>query len=72
LYKFLRDSLSRNLTQIQAALLKMITELQARGAEGIILGCTELDLLVEPADVTLPLFDTTQIHAQAAVDLALS
>ncbi|WP_127848996.1 aspartate/glutamate racemase family protein [Lacticaseibacillus hulanensis] len=62
----------RKLPGSKAALLKMITELQARGAEGIILGCTELDLLVEPADVTLPLFDTTQIHAQAAVDLALS
>jgi aspartate racemase len=43
-----------------------------RGAEGIILGCTEITLLVTAADAPVPLFDTTALHAQAAVDLALS
>jgi len=41
------------------------------GAEGIILGCTEIGLLVKPSDSSVPLFDTTQIHAEAAVEYAL-
>ena len=41
------------------------------GAEGIILGCTEISLLVSQEDSSVPLFDTTQVHAQAAVDYAL-
>ncbi|QOS97660.1 aspartate/glutamate racemase family protein [Brevibacterium sp. JNUCC-42] len=41
------------------------------GAEGIILGCTEITLLVDPNDATVPLFDTTRIHAEKAVDFAL-
>jgi aspartate racemase len=46
--------------------------LVARGAEGIILGCTEIGLLVKQRDSQVPLFDTTLIHAEAAVDFALS
>ena len=42
------------------------------GAQAIILGCTELPMLVKAQDSAVPLFDTTQIHALAAVDLALS
>ena len=42
-----------------------------RGAEGVILGCTEIGLLVRPQDSQAPLFDTTRIHAEAAVDYAL-
>jgi aspartate racemase len=45
--------------------------LQARGAEGVILGCTEIPLLVKPGDAPIPLFDTTALHAQAAVEAAL-
>jgi aspartate racemase len=41
------------------------------GAEGIIFGCTEIGLLVTAADSAVPVFDTTAIHAAAAVDLAL-
>jgi aspartate racemase len=52
--------------------LCIISNLQAQGAEGIILGCTEIGLLVQQADCALPLFDTTLIHARAAVDFALS
>ena len=51
---------------------RIIAELAARGAEGIILGCTEIGLLVKPEDSPVPLFDTTQIHAEAAVEFALS
>jgi len=43
----------------------------ARGAEGVILGCTELPLILEQAHVDVPLFDTTRLHALAAVDFAL-
>lgn len=50
---------------------EIMTGLIERGAEGIILGCTEIGLLVKQADSAVPLFDTTQIHAEAAVDLAL-
>ncbi|HEY9762914.1 MAG TPA: aspartate/glutamate racemase family protein [Trichocoleus sp.] len=42
-----------------------------QGAQGIILGCTEIMLLVKPEDSPVPLFDTTAIHAQAAVELAM-
>jgi aspartate racemase len=41
------------------------------GAEGVILGCTEIPLLVHQGDVKIPVFDTTRIHAEAAVDYAL-
>jgi aspartate racemase len=45
--------------------------LHAHGAEGVILGCTEIPLLIRPEDCPLPLFDTTAIHAAAAVEWAL-
>ncbi|WP_323016611.1 aspartate/glutamate racemase family protein [Castellaniella sp.] len=46
-------------------------KLADQGAQGIILGCTEISLLVGPQDARVPLFDTTAIHAQAAADKAL-
>jgi aspartate racemase len=51
--------------------LEVINDLHDRGAQGVILGCTEIGLLVNQKDVTLPVFDTTAIHAEAAVALAL-
>jgi aspartate racemase len=56
----------------RAAYRKVIARLVARGAEGIVLGCTELPLLVKAEDSQVPLFDTTELHALAAVDMALS
>ena len=53
------------------ALLECIAALNARGAEGVVLGCTELPLLVTQKDSPVPLFDTTALHALAAVDFAL-
>ena len=53
------------------ACLKVIEGLRERGAEGIILGCTELPLLIRPGDIQVQLFDTTRLHAEAAVELAL-
>lgn len=51
---------------------EVIAGLVARGAEGIIMGCTEIPLLLKPEDSAVPMFDTTQLHAMAAVDLALA
>jgi len=51
---------------------RIIQSLAGMGAEGIILGCTEIGLLVTASDAALPLFDTTRIHAQAAVEFALA
>jgi amino-acid racemase len=50
---------------------RVIARLIERGAQAIILGCTEIMLLVRPEDSAVPLFDTTAIHAQTAVDIAL-
>ncbi len=52
--------------------LKIIDDLVEKGAEGIILGCTEIALLVGQGDVHIPVFDTTYIHATAAVEMALA
>jgi len=51
--------------------LAIIQQLEQRGAQGVILGCTEIGLLVQQSDCRLPLFDTTRIHAEAAVAYAL-
>ena len=50
---------------------RIIADLADRGAEGILFGCTEIDLLVGPQDATVPVFDTTRLHAHRAVELAL-
>jgi aspartate racemase len=50
---------------------RIIADLADRGAQGILLGCTEIDLLVGPQDSPVPVFDTTRLHAHRAVDLAL-
>ena len=49
----------------------IIKNLENNGAEGVILGCTEIPLLISDNDVAIPVFDTTKIHAEAAVDWAL-
>jgi aspartate racemase len=50
---------------------RIIEGLQARGAQAVILGCTEISLLIHPGDSVLPVFDTTRIHAERAVEFAL-
>jgi aspartate racemase len=55
----------------RAAYLTIIDRLAERGAEGIVLGCTEIPLLLRQEDVSLPLYDTTAIHAEAALQYAL-
>ena len=56
----------------QAQYLAAIDRLIDCGAQGIILGCTEIGLLVHAGDCRVPVFDTTRLHALAAVDLALA
>jgi aspartate racemase len=51
--------------------LKIIDELKKRGSEGIVLGCTEIPLLIKQDDTRLALFNTLEIHAKAAVDFAI-
>lgn len=53
-------------------LIALVRELAAQGAQGVILGCTELTMILQPGDLGLPLFDTTELHAMAAVDFSLS
>lgn len=52
--------------------LQAIAALEARGAEAVILGCTEVGMLIDDANSPLPVYDTTQLHAKALVDLALA
>ncbi|MFC5647181.1 aspartate/glutamate racemase family protein [Kitasatospora cinereorecta] len=56
----------------RAAYRAVIADLVASGAEGIVLGCTEIELLVRPEDIPVPLFATTRLHAEAAVRTALT
>ena len=51
---------------------RIMAELASRGAQGVILGCTEIELLVGAGDATVPVFPTTRIHVTAAVDAALT
>ena len=63
--------LGRCLEGSRRSFLRIIDELSGRGAQGVILGCTEIGLLVRQADTGVPLFDTTAIHARRAVEAAL-
>jgi aspartate racemase len=51
---------------------RIMRALAEQGAEGILLGCTEIDMLVGPEDSPVPVFDTTRLHAQRAVELAVA
>lgn len=56
----------------RAAYLDVIGRLAADGAQGVVLGCTEIELLIGASDVGLPVFPTTRLHAAAAVEFALA
>ena len=59
--------------QSKARFLEIIDrEVRERGADGVILGCTEIGLLISQADLALPVFDTTALHVEAALDFALT
>ena len=56
--------------EIKQRVLSMIDELIQRGAQGVILGCTELPILIKQDDCSVPIFDTVLLHAKAAVEFA--
>jgi aspartate racemase len=62
----------RLLEESRRRVRRMIDGLKSRGAEGVILGCTEISLLIKPEDSSLPVFDTTLIHAERAVAFSLA
>lgn len=68
------EELGKNIftDQTKQKYLEIIANLHARGAEGVIFGCTEIPMLLKPEDCPIPSFDTTLIHARAAVDFALA
>jgi len=68
------NEFSRNifLPATKARYLKIISKLNERGAEGIVLGCTEIPILLKQSDCDIPLFDTAKIHSNAGVDHVLS
>jgi aspartate racemase len=55
----------------KALFLRVIDKLAAEGAQGVILGCTEIPILIKQEDCSIPVFDTTALHAKAAVAFAL-
>lgn len=73
IHRIIYDELCRGevLQPSRAAYVRIIKVLQERGAQGVILGCTEITMLVRSADTDLPLFDTTAIHAAAIADRAM-
>lgn len=72
-HRVIFDELCRNviLEEARGTYRAVMAGLAARGAQGVILGCTEIPLLVGPQDAPVPTFDTTALHAQAAVNWLL-
>jgi len=68
LYEIMKEILSKS---SKARFLDIINQLQSQGAEGIVLGCTEIPLLIKETDVSIPVINTTNIHSLAAVDFVL-
>lgn len=58
--------------QSRSTFIRIMDDLQQKGADGIILGCTEIPLLISQDDVAVPVFNTTQIHCEAAIAFALA
>ena len=72
IHRFIYDELAQGefKKSSKESCLKIISSLVLKGAEGIILGCTEIPLLINQNDVSLPIFDTARIHAAAAFKFA--
>lgn len=76
--RFVHDTIYEELVrdvfrpQTKAAYLDLVRRLAQRGAEGVVLGCTEIPLLIEERDIDVPLFDTTELHCRAAIEAALA
>lgn len=73
IHRVIYDELCQGVVNAQsrAAYVEIIEKLRDNGADAVILGCTEIALLVKETDTNVPLYDTTAIHAEAAVKLAL-
>jgi aspartate racemase len=73
LHRIIQHELSMGLfkPESKAYVLQEIEALRKRGAQGIVLGCTEFPLHVRPEDVAIPSFDTTALHARMALDFVL-
>lgn len=74
IHKVIYDELCRGVIREDSRIeyRRVMAELVERGAQAILLGCTEIDLLVGPEDAAVPLFDTTRIHVLEAVKAALA
>lgn len=74
LHRCILDELTQGkfTTETKSGFLEIIDQLKISGAEGVIMGCTEIPMLISQADTSLPLFDTALIHSQAAVNFALN
>jgi aspartate racemase len=72
--KTLKEELGRGIVkdETKSAYLSIIDELIKNGAEGIVLACTEIPMIISQKDVSIPIFDTTKIHSIAAVEFALT
>lgn len=73
LQRIIQDELDMGIFKPESKkyVLDQIEQLRQRGAQGIVLGCTEFPLIIRPGDVPLPVFDTTLLHSQMAVDFIL-
>lgn len=71
---FLMDEVLKGIitTEAKQGFLDVIERLKDRGAQGIVLGCTEIPLLINQEDIDIPAFSTTHLHCEAAVQMALS
>jgi aspartate racemase len=58
--------------ETKSKFLDIINKLKSSGTKGVVFGCTEFSILINPVDCSIPIFDTTAIHSKAAVDFALS
>ncbi|GGR30114.1 aspartate/glutamate racemase family protein [Deinococcus ruber] len=74
IHRIIYDELCHNvvLPASRSTYRRVMAELQTRGAQGIILGCTEITLLIGADDTPLPVFDTTRLHVRAAADFMLN
>lgn len=72
-HRVIYDELCRGIVSAlsRTAYVEVVDRLVAAGAEGVVLACTEIELLIGPGDVSVPVFPTTRLHVEAVVDLAL-
>ena len=73
IHNTIMDELLKEIFRPEAKItfLKIINDLEKKGAQGIVLGCTEIPLLIKQEDTHLPVFNTLKIHAKAAVEFAI-